>query len=127
MNRESRRQAILASLRAQEEQRKAEMRERQRQARRQVARRLAASVPKPGLFDHRGFTERTIKALIAAGIEFPECLLSIDEAAISDLPGIGAAALREMRTYKAIIDGAIIVARTSRSYGKRRRTAAVAA
>jgi len=64
--------------------------------------------------------------LITAGIEFPECLLSIDEAATKDIPGIGAAALREIDAYRAVIDRAITVAGTS-SHGKRRRTAVIAA
>jgi hypothetical protein len=49
-------------------------------------------------FQNRGFSERTIKAL-AQSVDAPERLLFIAEHEIEKVPGIGQAAIHEIRLY----------------------------
>ena len=51
-------------------------------------------------FAKRGMSRRTIEALVASGMDSPERLLFLDEAAIKNIPGIGTVALAEIRTYR---------------------------
>ena len=51
-------------------------------------------------FAKRGMSRRTIEALVASGMDAPERLLFLDEVAIKSIPGIGAVALAEIRTYR---------------------------
>jgi hypothetical protein len=53
----------------------------------------------------RGFSERTISAFSAGGIEFPEALLFAELADISAIEGIGAAAMREVAAYRTRFSG----------------------
>jgi ERCC4-type nuclease len=50
-------------------------------------------------FQHRGFSERTIKAL-AKSVDAPERLLFMAEHEIEKMPGIGEASVREIRLYR---------------------------
>jgi hypothetical protein len=52
-------------------------------------------------FDHRNFSERTIKTLIACAIDSPERLLFLHEDTLTDIPGVGAVAMSEISKYRA--------------------------
>ena len=52
-------------------------------------------------FQHRDFSERTIKTLIACAIDSPERLLFLHEDTLTDIPGVGAAAMSEISKYRA--------------------------
>ena len=52
-------------------------------------------------FDHRGFSSRTIDALVARGIDAPERLLFATEAELKQIPGIGRASFDEIMRYRA--------------------------
>ena len=52
-------------------------------------------------FEHRDFSERTIKTLIACAIDSPERLLFLREETLRDIPGVGAAAMSEISKYRA--------------------------
>jgi DNA-directed RNA polymerase alpha subunit len=63
----------------------------------QTARKIVSISP----FRDRGFSERTIEALIARGIDMPERLLFATEAELKQIPGIGKASLQEIMKYRA--------------------------
>jgi hypothetical protein len=50
-------------------------------------------------FRGRGFSDDTIQALITHGLELPEELLFMDEEHVTEIPGIGEAALAEIVAY----------------------------
>ena len=52
-------------------------------------------------FHNRGFSGRTIDALIARGIDAPERLLFATEADLKRIPGVGRASLNEIMRYRA--------------------------
>jgi DNA-directed RNA polymerase alpha subunit len=52
-------------------------------------------------FQNRNFSDRTINALIAKGIDAPERLLFATEAELKRIPGIGPASLAEIMCYRA--------------------------
>jgi DNA-directed RNA polymerase alpha subunit len=52
-------------------------------------------------FDDRGFSRRTIDALVARGIDAPERLLFATEAELKQIPGVGRASLGEIMGYRA--------------------------
>jgi DNA-directed RNA polymerase alpha subunit len=51
-------------------------------------------------FRDRGLSDRTIEALVGAGIDAPERLLFATEAELKRLPGIGKAAFSEIMRYR---------------------------
>jgi DNA-directed RNA polymerase alpha subunit len=63
----------------------------------QTARKIVSISP----FKDRGFSERTIEALVACGIDAPERLLFSTEAELKQIPGIGKASLEEIIKYRA--------------------------
>jgi hypothetical protein len=66
-------------------------------ARADSAREILAYAP----FRDRGFSDRTINALAAWGIDAPERLLFTPEAELKRIPGIGPASLAEIMRYQA--------------------------
>jgi DNA-directed RNA polymerase alpha subunit len=52
-------------------------------------------------FRDRGFSDRTVEALIAWGIAAPERLLFATEAGLKQILGIGKASLGEIMSYRA--------------------------
>jgi hypothetical protein len=54
-----------------------------------------------GRFDGRGFSDRTVKALVARGIDAPERLLFAAETEFRKIPGIGKASVDEIMRYRA--------------------------
>ncbi len=56
---------------------------------------------RPLTFLDRGFSNRTIDALVARGIDAPEHLLFATEAELKKIPGIGKASLDEIMCYRA--------------------------
>lgn len=58
-------------------------------------------------FSNRGFSDRTINALTAHGLRWPEQLLSMPDLEIVRIKGIGQASLREISNYRAkVLPGA---------------------
>lgn len=55
----------------------------------------------PEELDDRALSDRTIGALVDAGIDGLETLLSMDKQALKALPGIGRAAMREIDAFRA--------------------------
>jgi hypothetical protein len=53
------------------------------------------------LFSDRGFSDRTVKALVARGIDAPERLLFASEAELRKIPGIGKSSFDEIMRYRA--------------------------
>jgi DNA-directed RNA polymerase alpha subunit len=51
-------------------------------------------------FEGRGFSRRTIDALLAHGISAPERLLFMTETELQNIPGIGAISLGEIARYR---------------------------
>ena len=51
-------------------------------------------------FEARGFSEKTIKAILDCGIDSPERLLFMDETTIKKIPGVGKAAFAEIKQYR---------------------------
>jgi hypothetical protein len=51
-------------------------------------------------FAERGFSKRTVKALMDGGIDTPERLLFLEDAVIKECPGIGRASLEEVKAYR---------------------------
>jgi hypothetical protein len=49
----------------------------------------------------RGFSDRTIEALVAWGFDLPERLLFASEAELKQIPRIGKASLGEIMRYRA--------------------------
>jgi hypothetical protein len=52
------------------------------------------------LFEHRGFSDRTIRALIDSAIAAPEHLLFMTEDQLRSIPGIGNVSLAEIVAYR---------------------------
>jgi hypothetical protein len=52
------------------------------------------------LFEHRGFSDRTIRALIDSAIAAPERLLFMTEDQLRSIPGIGNVSLAEIIAYR---------------------------
>jgi hypothetical protein len=52
-------------------------------------------------FRARGFSDRTIDALIAFRLDAPERLLFMTHEAVKDIPGIGHAELSEISRYRS--------------------------
>jgi DNA-directed RNA polymerase alpha subunit len=61
------------------------------------ATRILARTP----FQNRGFSDRTINALVAKGIDAPERLLFATEAELRRIPGVGPVSLAEITHYRA--------------------------
>jgi hypothetical protein len=74
--------------------------EAQRAVIRAVDARLAQAVNKISLYQGRGLSDRTVKTLIAAGIDAPERLLFMSKAELKGITGIGKAALAEINAYR---------------------------
>jgi len=51
-------------------------------------------------FEGRGFSKRTVDALLAYGINAPERLLFMTETELQNIPDIGAASLGEILRYR---------------------------
>jgi DNA-directed RNA polymerase alpha subunit len=51
-------------------------------------------------FEHRGLSERTIRALLACAIDCPERLLFVQDETLAGIPGVGAASLSEIVKYR---------------------------
>ncbi|WP_146101361.1 hypothetical protein [Bradyrhizobium sp. AC87j1] len=51
-------------------------------------------------FQNRGFSERTIKALVDCSIDAPERLLFMTERQLQTIPGVGKACMTEIRSYR---------------------------
>jgi hypothetical protein len=52
-------------------------------------------------FRDTGLSERTVKALLACGIDAPKRLLSMTPAEIAIIPGVGGISLGEIMRYRA--------------------------
>jgi hypothetical protein len=52
------------------------------------------------LFNGRGLSERTVKALMDGGIDAPERLLFLADAVVKQCPGVGKASLEEVKAYR---------------------------
>lgn len=61
---------------------------------------LSVRDPREPLFRDRGLSDRTIKALLAHGLDAPERLLFVTEADLKRIPGIGRAAFDEIMCYR---------------------------
>ena len=53
------------------------------------------------LFENRGFSDRTVRALIDGAIDAPERLLFMTEDQLRSIPGIGNVFLAEILAYRA--------------------------
>jgi hypothetical protein len=69
-------------------------------ARIQVARMTAAILTKTFNFQRTGFSDRTIDALWAAGVEAPESLVHMSEEEIRKIPGIGKVSFKAICAYR---------------------------
>jgi len=65
------------------------------------AKRAAHAITERQAFEHRGFSERTIKALLDCGIDSPERLLFMTIAQLRDVPGLGRISLGEIKRYRS--------------------------
>jgi DNA-directed RNA polymerase alpha subunit len=74
--------------------------ESERQAAIEAAVRSARAMSWGAPFRDRGFSDRTIDALIAHGIDTPERLLFAPEADLKSIPGIGKASFEEIMRYR---------------------------
>jgi DNA-directed RNA polymerase alpha subunit len=52
-------------------------------------------------FKNRGLSHRTIKALVDCGIDAPERILFMQEAHLRQIPGVGAASMKELKAYRS--------------------------
>jgi hypothetical protein len=52
-------------------------------------------------FKAHGFSDRTIKALLAYGIDGPQRLLGMDPRVIRCIPGVGDFCMKEIERYRA--------------------------
>ena len=52
-------------------------------------------------FAYRGFSERTIRNMVASGIDAPERLLYLTETQLKRIPGTGAKSMAEIKAYRA--------------------------
>ena len=70
----------------------------------QAANKLTSSIsvrPDRSSFRDTGLSDRTVKALLACGIDVPKRLLSMTPAKIAIIPGIGKSSLGEIMRYRA--------------------------
>ena len=75
--------------------------EEQKQVALKAGRTSALPVLEPFPFRHRGFSERTIRALMDCSIDAPERLLFMKPADLKKIPGLGKASLDEIMRYRA--------------------------
>lgn len=75
--------------------------EQEKQAAIRVATEIARTTLSGNIFRDRGFSERTVKALVTRGIDAPERLLFATETELKQIPGIGKASFGEIMTYRA--------------------------
>ena len=75
--------------------------EEQKLAARQAAKTSALAVAEPAPFRNRGFSERTIRALMDCSIDEPERLLFMQPANLKKIPGVGKASVDEIMRYRA--------------------------
>ena len=61
----------------------------------------ALAVAEPAPFRNRGFSERTIKALLDCSIDQPERLLFMQPADLKKIPGVGKASFDEIMRNRA--------------------------
>jgi hypothetical protein len=59
-----------------------------------------ASVMRGISFRGRGFSDRTIQALLDHGIDFPEPLLFMEPSQLKQIPGIGKTSFAEIMRYR---------------------------
>ena len=59
-----------------------------------------ASVMRAISFRGRGFSDRTVQALLNHGIDFPESLLFLEPSQLKQIPGIGKASFTEIKRYR---------------------------
>jgi hypothetical protein len=64
-------------------------------------RRMTSDFLEVSRFDRCGLSQRTVKAIVACGIDSPERLLFMTEAALKNIPGIGKASFSEIKNYRA--------------------------
>jgi hypothetical protein len=57
--------------------------------------------PEPAPFRNRGFSERTIRALMDCSIDAPERLLFMKPADLKKIPGVGKGSVDEIMRYRA--------------------------
>jgi hypothetical protein len=75
--------------------------EEQKQVALKAGRTSALAVLEPFPFRHRGFSERTIRALMDCSIDAPERLLFMKPADLKKIPGVGKASFDEIMRYRA--------------------------
>ena len=75
--------------------------EEQRQVALKASRTSALAVSEPFPFRHRGFSERTIRALMDCSIDAPERLLFMKPADLKKIPGVGKGSVDEIMRYRA--------------------------
>ena len=59
------------------------------------------SLSQRAVFGDRGFSDRTVTALVDCSIDAPERLLFMNEASLKTIPGIGKASLKEIMAYRS--------------------------
>lgn len=52
------------------------------------------------LFDHRGFSDRTVQRIVECGIDAPERLLFMSDQELKKIPGVGVSSMKEIRAYR---------------------------
>lgn len=62
----------------------------------EIGRRLMVRIT----FNERGFSDRTIQALSDYGIDAPERILFMTESELREIPGVGAASIKELKAYR---------------------------
>jgi DNA-directed RNA polymerase alpha subunit len=76
--------------------------EEQKQAALKAGRTSALAVfLEPAPFQNRGFSERTIRALLDCSVDAPERLLFMRPADLKKIPGVGKASFDEIMRYRA--------------------------
>lgn len=65
------------------------------------AKRAAHAIAERQGFEHRGFSERTIRVLLDCGIDSPERLLFMTNAQLHAVPGLGRVSLGEIKRYRS--------------------------
>jgi hypothetical protein len=65
------------------------------------AKRAAHAITERQPFEHRGFSERTVKVLLDCGIDSPERLLFMTLAQLRAVPSLGRVSLGEIRRYRS--------------------------
>lgn len=72
-----------------------------RRAASHAAHQLAGSLLERAPFASRGFSERTIKAVVGCGIDAPERLLFMTSVQIASIPGLGKSSVAEVAKYRS--------------------------